>query len=52
MSILFVVRVNAKEKGHIEGECSKKIHFKNVMEITNMSLRQMLSYQMKPNMVP
>ena len=36
----------------IEGVHSKKPHFKNVMEITNMNLRKMLWYQMKPNMVP
>ena len=35
----------------IEGECSKKLHFINVMEITNMNLRKMLWYLMKPNMV-
>ena len=36
----------------IEGVHPKKPHFKNVMEITNMNLRKMLSHQMKPNMVP
>ena len=37
---------------YIEGVHPKKPHFKNVMEITNMNLRKMLWYQMKPNMVP
>ena len=36
----------------IEGECSKKIHFKNVIEITKMNLKRTLKCQMKSNMVP
>ena len=36
---------------NIEGVHPKKPHFKNVMEITNMNLRKMLWYQMKPHMV-